>query len=482
MVSDNKDNVLLKRIRDGHTLTRGETLKLIIQLSIPSILAQISFTLMFFIDASMVGELGTNASASIGLVESSTWLFSSLTTAAAMGFSVQVAHFIGANDFKQARQVFRQGITSTLIFAIIFMSVCLLIADPLPYWLGGGSDIKHDSTWYFAIYSMAIPFMQMNILSSSMLKCSGNMKVPSIVSVFMCLSDVIFNSFLIFPTREIQFLGINLTMPGAGLGVPGAAIGSMLAIALSSIFLLTYTTKHSKMLSLSHEKGSFRPTRRIVINATKISTPMAGQCILMSGAQIASTMIVAPLGNIAIASNTFAITAESLCYMPGYGIGEAATTLIGQSLGAGHKKMTMSFARQLVLFGMAVMAIMGVFMYIAAPQMIGIMTPVEEIRELASYVLRIEAFAEPMFAASIVGYYVCLGAGDTLVPAFMNLGSMWLVRITLAASLAPSYGLKGVWVAMATELMIRGSIFIVRVFRGKWMDKMHLKTQQSETA
>lgn len=478
MTSDNnKDNKLLRKIREGKNLTRQETLKLIVQLSIPSILAQISFTLMFFIDASMVGELGTNASASIGLVESSTWLFGSLGTAAAMGFSVQVAHFIGANDFRQARAVFRQGITSTLIFALLFTTFCLCIADPLPLWLGGGMDIKHDASWYFAIYSTAIPFLQMNILSSSMLKCSGNMKTPSMVSVFMCLADVIFNSFLIFPTREVDFLGMHINVYGAGLGVPGAALGSMLAIALSASYLLYYTTHFSQQLSLKQEKGSFRPTRKFVTNATKISMPMAGQCILMSGAQIASTMIVAPLGNIAIAANTFAITAESLCYMPGYGIGEAGTTLVGQSLGAGHKKLTMSFARQVVLFGMIVMAAMGVLMYITAPEMIGIMTPVEEIQNLATRVLRIEAFAEPMFAASIVGYYVCLGAGDTLVPAFMNLGSMWFIRITLAAIFAPKYGLVGVWYAMAAELMFRGMIFIIRVWRGKWMDKMHLKKE-----
>ena len=479
MTSDNKDNKLLRKIREGQTLTHNETLKLIIQLSIPSILAQISFTLMFFIDASMVGELGTKASAAIGLVESSTWLFGSLGTAAAMGFAVQVAHFIGANDFTHARSVFRQGITSTLIFSLIFMSLCLVIADPLPIWLGGGNDIKHDASWYFAIYSTAIPFLQMNILSSSMLKCSGNMKTPSIVSVFMCIADVLFNSFLIFPTREVEIMGTHLNIYGAGLGVPGAALGSMLAIALSSIFLLYYTTHYSQQLSINKEKGSFRPSRKTVINATKISTPMAGQCILMSGAQIASTMIVAPLGNIAIAANTFAITAESLCYMPGYGIGEAGTTLIGQSLGAGHKQLTMNFARQVIIFGMIVMAVMGAVMYITAPQMIGVMTPVEEIRSLAIEVLRIEAFAEPMFAASIVGYYVCLGAGDTLIPAFMNLGSMWFIRITSAAIFAPTYGLVGVWYAMAAELMFRGLIFIVRVWRGKWMDKMHLKKENA---
>lgn len=192
---------------------------------------------------------------------------------------------------------------------------------------------------------------------------------------------------------------------------------------------------------------------------------------MMNGAQIVSTMIVAPLGNFAIAAHTFAITAESLCYMPGYGIGEAATTLVGQSIGAGQKALTRSFARMTIFMGMAVMAVMGVVMYVFAPEMIGIMTPVEEIRTLGIDVLRIEAFAEPMFAAAIVGYCICLGAGDTLVPAGMNLASMWLIRLTMAAALAPTYGLQGVWTAMAVELSFRGAIFLYRIFKGKWMAK-----------
>ena len=104
--------------------------------------------------------------------------------------------------------------------------------------------------------------------------------------------------------------------------------------------------------------------------------------------------------------------------------------------------------------------------------MIGILSPVEEIRTLGSQVLRIEAFAEPFFAASIVTYSVCIGAGDTLRPAIMNLVSMWCVRLTMAAMLAPRYGLKGVWIAMAVELIFRGSIFLVRLFRGKWQQAM----------
>src|SRR3712207_8536289 len=93
----------------------------------------------------------------------------------------------------------------------------------------------------------------------------------------------------------------------------------------------------------------------------------------------------------------------------------------------------------------------------------------EEIRSLGTTVLRIEAFAEPFFAASIVAYSVCVGAGDTLRPALMNLFSMWCVRLTLAYKLSQTMGLKGVWIAMAIELTFRGTIFLVRLFRGKWM-------------
>ena len=100
-----KGHDLLSYIRDGRTMTQREKLQLIVQLSIPSILAQISATVMFFIDASMVGNLGAHATAAIGLVESSTWLLGGLASACNMGFSVQVAHFIGANDFEGARRV-----------------------------------------------------------------------------------------------------------------------------------------------------------------------------------------------------------------------------------------------------------------------------------------------------------------------------------------------------------------------------------------
>lgn len=462
---------MLAMIRNGQEMSGSQKLNLIVQLSVPSILAQLTTIMMFYIDASMVGSLGARASASIGIVESTTWLFGGLTSAAALGFSVQVAHFIGANDFAKARQVFRQGLMATVLFTLILTSICVAIAGPLPRWLGGGEDICGDATAYFTIYCLALPVYQLGILSSSMLKCSGNMRIPSFMSILMCLLDVVFNFFLIYETRPATVLGVDVTIPGAGMGVPGAALGTALAYAVTGVMLIWFATVRSPELSLKNEKWSFAPMWNYLRNAAKVSLPMGAQYMMMSGAQIVSTMIVAPLGNIAIAANTLAITAESLCYMPGYGIGDAATTLVGQSIGAGRSRLARSFAYRTVFLGMGVMAFMGMVMYIFAPEMIGVMTPDADVRLLGSQSLRIEAFAEPMFAAAIVTYSVCLGAGDTLIPATMNLATMWLVRLTLAAHLAPTYGLRGVWMAMAIELTLRGTVFLIRLFSGKWLKK-----------
>ena len=200
---------------------------------------------------------------------------------------------------------------------------------------------------------------------------------------------------------------------------------------------------------------------------------------VICGAQIMLTVIVAPLGVLAIAANSFAVTAEALCYMPGYGIADAATTLVGQSYGARRKDLARQFGYLTVGLGMAVMTFMGLVLWLCAPWVMALLSPVEGIQQLGVSALRIEAWAEPMFAASIVAYGVMVGVGDTIVPAAMNFSSIWLVRLPIAALLAPTMGLDGVWLAMCIELCFRGAIFLWRLFKGSWL-KHGLKTAPEE--
>lgn len=446
-------------------MTLRNQLKLTALLSLPSILAQVSSIIMQYIDAAMVGSLGAEASASIGLVSTTTWLFWGLCSSVVTGFSVQVAHLIGAGRKKEAQSVVRQGLGAAMLFSLFMALLGCAISAKLPLWLGANDDISANASLYFMIFSAALPVFQFGYFAGAVLRCSGNMFVPGMLNIGMCVLDVVFNAMLIFPSHRFG----PVWLPGAGLGVEGAAYGTMLAELVAGIVMFWYMWRKSPQLNMRGSAGKFLPGKRVLNKGIRIGAPIGAEHVIMCGAQILVTMIVAPLGTAAIAANAFAITAESLCYMPGYGIGEAATTLVGQSIGAGRKGLTKRFARISVYSGMIVMTLMGVVMYFGAPAMMSFFTPDQSVRDLGVMALRIEAWAEPMFAAAIVSYGAFVGAGDTLIPSCMNLASIWAVRLTLAALLAPAMGLRGVWIAMCVELCFRGAIFLWRLYSPAWM-------------
>lgn len=461
---------LLSYIRNGQELTLKQKLRLVATLSTPAVLAQITSIMMQYIDASMVGRMGAGASASIGLVSTTVWLFGGICSSGAAGFSIQAAQYIGAKKYEKAREVLRQAVTALLIFTFVLAAIGGLVSFFLPEWLGGAEEIRREASLYFLVYACSLPVMGMNRLAGSMLQCSGNMKIPSMLNSMMCILDVVFNACFIFQGSSFSVFGLMITIPGAGLGVLGAALGTALAQFVTACLMLYFLCCRSPLLRLQRGE-KYHVQLEYIKRAVRISLPIAFEHCVVCGAMIAATKIVAPLGIVSIAANSFAITAESFCYMPGYGIADAATTLVGQSIGAVRDRLAVSFGRITVGAGMCMMAGTGVLMFFAAPLMIGILTPDPEVQALGIKVLRIEAFAEPLYGASIVATGVLRGAGDTLVPSIMNFVSMWAVRLPLSLILSKTYGLTGVWIAMCTELCFRGILFLVRLGRKKWLHK-----------
>ena len=215
----------------------------------------------------------------------------------------------------------------------------------------------------------------------------------------------------------------------------------------------------------------WRITRSCLRNLLWVGVPLAGERAAISLAQVVLVRIVAGLGTVAIAANSLAVNAEGLCYMAGYGIQSAAVTLIGQAVGANRKDMAKRFAWLCTGLGMGVMALSGVGLWIFAPALMSLFTTDAAVIALGAQVLRIEAWAEPMFGASIVASGAMQGAGDSTSCFVLNIFSMWCIRLTLAFLLAPRLGLMGVWGAMCCELSIRGLLFLIRLARGKWLEK-----------
>ena len=438
--------------------TLAPQLRLVWQLSLPAILTQITTIAMQYIDSAMVGALGADASAAIGLVASSTWLFGGVTTAVSAGFSVQVAHRIGAGEDAEARTVVRHGLAAALTLAALLALLGLGICRQLPYWLGGGAEICADASAYFLTYSLMLPFSQLNSLTAGFLQCAGDMVTPSVLNAVMCGLDVVCNALLI-----------------PHFGVLGAGMGTALACALVSLAMAWCCCVRNAQLRLRRgEAHAFRP--EILKKAFRIGAPVAVQEIAMNGAMVASTMILAPLGAAAIAANSFAVTAESLCYMPGYGVGSAATTLVGRSVGAGDAAQARRYGNICTALGGALMGCTGLLMMIFCPFVFRLLTPVAEVRTLAAQALRIGLLAEPLFGVSIAAAGALRGAGDTLVPSLLNLGSIWIVRLGLSLLLVGKLGLRGMWIAMAIELCVRGTLMLWRQKTSKFYEtqsKLH---------
>lgn len=445
-----------------------EQIKLVFFMSVPAIMAQIASVCMQYIDASMVGQLGADDSASIGLVSSSIWLLCSIGMAVNVGFTVLMAQKIGARKYVSARNLLKLAFLVCLAVSLLLAGAGILISDILPVWLGGNSEINRGASEYFLIFTSALPVLILNALSSGMLQSSGNMKLPSLLNMLMCLLDVVFNYLLIFPSREISFGGFSLVIPGCDLGIRGAALGTVAAETVTFALMLFFLLFRTPQLQL-HREEKFIFSSRLVRRAFLISLPVGFDHIAMCLAMVVSMMIVAPLGTVPIATHSFAITAESFCYMAGYGIAAAATTMVGQSIGARRADLAVSFAWLVTGLGVSIMTAAGILMFIFAPLMMGLLSPVAEIRNLGAEVLRIEAFAEPLFGASIVAAGALRGAGDTFFPSLINFISMWFVRIPLSLLLATYYGFYGIWVAMCIELCIRGLLFLYRLKRGKWL-------------
>lgn len=426
------------------------------KLSIPAILTQIATIIMQYIDSAMVGSLGANASASIGLVSTSIWLFSGITTAVAIGFSVQIAHNIGAGQDNNARNVLRHGLIFSLVISLVLMIICILLSKPLPMILRANESIWTDATLYFLVFAISLPFVQLNNITALSLQCSGNMIAPSVLNAIMCLFDVVFNAIFI-----------------PKYGVFGAGIGTALATAVVALIMFYICCFRSKKLNILI-KDHMLYNKLIIKKAIRIGLPVAVEQAARSAAMIVSTGLVAPLGNIAIAANSFAVTAESICYMPGFGVSSAATTIVGQEMGEGNHKNAKRYGNITIAFGTILMTITAILMFIICPLIFRFMTPDEEVRHLAITVLRIGMFAEPLYGASIVASGALRGAEDTLVPSIMNLACIWIVRITLSIILVKPLGLVGIWIANSVELCMRGTILLIRQFMSKHYYKKNI--------
>ena len=261
---------LSARMRQGETIPSRQTAQVALALSIPSILEQLVVTAMGYIDAAMVGHIGAEATASIGIVSSSTWLLHGVLVGLYTALSIQIAQYLGADRQDDARSVLRQAMLFNVILGVGAALFGLGISPFLPGWLGADPSLRANATAYFAIWSTALPFTMAMGMYTSILRAAGYALTASLISVLVCVLDAIFNFFLINPTRTLW----GITVWGAGLGVPGAALGTALATVVGGLLVC----------SGGVQKGLEKVTKIMMVCLLALIVVLAVHSLTLSGA------------------------------------------------------------------------------------------------------------------------------------------------------------------------------------------------------
>ncbi|NCB63849.1 MAG: MATE family efflux transporter, partial [Clostridia bacterium] len=418
--------------------------------------------------------------AAVAINAASLWLINGVMSGVGVGYSVQVANAIGAGDHERARAAIRQGLIAFIAVGLFGLALFEGLASLIPVWLGGKPEVIPLATQYLRYYALSFPVGASLYVLSAILRCTGDTKTPLLLNTTANLLNVVFNFFLIYDTRTVIFRGVALTIPGAGMGVAGAALASAIAITIAGLFMIRTMFRSTRPLAVSLRE-SFRPDRRIIGQAARLGLPYIGERMTVNLGQIAMTGVVAHIGTVALAANHIATTAEGLCYLPAYGISFAATALVGQAVGAKNREDARAYGTLAAKAGFLLCLVTGIALFLLARPLASIFTPDPEVIDQAALVLKIVSVSEPFFAVFIVLSGALRGAHDVRFPMFLCLGCMWGIRVVCAPILVFVFdvGLAGVWIAMAADLVLRGVLCMWRWRSGRWVKKAGLEESGS---
>lgn len=439
----------------------------ICQLAWPAIVQEALNVIVTYVDTAMVGALGASASAAVGLTGSVGWLVSSVAIAFGIGILAVCAQADGANNQTKVKKAGQQAFFMTLIVGSILTVICVSISPFLPTWLGGDPSIRHDASIYFMIISIPLLLRSAVLILSSALRGVSDMKTPMLINLYMNLVNVIFNFLLIYPTKT--YFGI--VIPGAGLGVKGAAIATAISFAFGGLFMFK---QYYHNPSFEFQKTGFHFDLPVFKECLHIGIPVVMERSVICLGHVTFASLIAKLGVVQFAAHTIAIQAEQAFYIPGYGFQSAASTLVGNAIGEKNEHKVKQTTYLISAMTFSLMVIAGILLFVFAGQLMNIFTPDEQVIRLGTSVLRIVSVSEPIYGVLVILEGTFNGMGDTKGPFVYSLLTMWGIRILGSWIMIHifSFGLEAVWVMMVCDNIARCLLLMRRFFQKKWIYRL----------
>ena len=440
---------------------------IIMALAWPTIVEQLMHTAVQYIDTAMVGSLGVEATAAVGSTTTVNWLVGSTISAISIGFLAYIAKAIGENDEKKTKKAVAQATLAVLFVGIFSTLITLSLSKQIPIWMRVEESIRATASMYFFILYAPMLFRTSSIIFGTVLRASGDAKTPMKVGALVNVINVVLNFLLIYPTRSVEIASIALKIPGAGLGVIGAAAASSIAFVFGGIYMALAVFRHKRISPMGE---SFKPDWAVLGPCLRVATPNMAQRFGTSLGYVVFASMINSLGGIATAAHTVANTVESAFYIPGYGMQSAAATLAGNAYGAKDKDRMRELSRIFIPIEIALMTISGALLFIFSRPLVSIFSDNQEVINLGTKVLNMVAISEPFYGFSIIVEGFMQGVGKTKLPFVFNLCGMWGVRIvgTFICTQILAMTLISAWGAMIAHNMLLFVLFVIVYKKGTW--------------
>ena len=377
-------------------MERRTLFRTLVRLSIPTMAEEILTTLLQYVDTAMVGRLGERATASVSVTTTVTWLVGSLLAAVGTAVLALIAQAAGAGDRARAAKLSQQALLLAAGCGILFGGVSMALSPFIPVWMGAEPAIQKQASLYFFIISLPMVFRAANTILGAAIRATQDTKTPMLISMGANCLNAGLNYALIYSW---------------GLGVTGAAIATALSHVVSgSLMLLAY--RRTPLLRWNWRE--FAPDPVLLRQCAKTGLPVLGTSLTSClGYVVFAGMIAGSMSTTVFAAHSIAVTAETVFYIPGYGLRTASSALVGAALGEGDRKKLRAVSGLSIALTVGMMCLSGVVLYLVARPLMALFSPVEAVVSLGAEMLRLVAFSEPFFGLMIVleGIFYGMGRG-----------------------------------------------------------------------
>jgi MATE family multidrug resistance protein len=446
-------------------MSRGTRISVrdVIGLAWPMTISLLSYTAMSVVDTLYVGRLGTSALAAVGLTTSVLFTALALPHGLVGGLRVATAQRTGAGEHRLARRLGWAGLSLALGCGLVLLAAQPVFLELVAH-LSDDPEVVSLGRSYLHIQLLGAPIFLLSIAASAWFQGRGDTRTPMVAALTSNVLNVALDPLFIFGLGPIPELGVQ-----------GAALATVIGRFVGVSFLLWRLVPRL-------DGASRLPTRSDLSRVWTLGSPLGIRNLLDTGSYVLFSAMLVSVGSIDMAAHVVVVRLLSVSFLPGHAIGEAASVLVGQAVGAGRSEDAWAAFRHACSLAVGVMGLAGIA-FLAVPELlVSVFQPEAEVALRAVAIVRLFAFVQMVDAVAMVGLGTLKGAGDSRFTMVAGIATTWLVQLPVAYVLAVplGFGVWGAWVGNALEVMVVAALVGWRVRSGAWLTQEVLQADEAE--